>query len=120
VPLPKSAPAEGSQGAPGRNSCGPLNDPNRLNDRGQSTMDAGKQAFCPGTRLGSVLGRQGKGGFRVAWLIGDMPNRLAIIAWPLSTDAQLVCSSGLAVTFRLLWGPAELTEADFGRRFPRL
>jgi hypothetical protein len=83
-------------------------------------MDAGKQAFCPGTRLGSVLGRQGKGGFRVAWLIGHMPNRLSIIAWPLSTDAQLVCSSGLAVTFRLLWGPAELTEADFGRRFPRL
>jgi hypothetical protein len=43
-----------------------------------------------------------------------------MIAWPLSTDAQLVCSSALAVTFRLLWGPAELTEAVFGRRFPRL
>jgi hypothetical protein len=26
---------------------------------------------------------------------------------PLSTGFQLVCSSELAVTFRLLWGPAE-------------
>jgi len=31
MPLPKSAPAEGSQGAPGRILVGPLNDPNRLN-----------------------------------------------------------------------------------------
>jgi hypothetical protein len=30
-----------------------------------------------------------------------------LMSEPLSTGSQLVCSSQLAVTFRLLWGPAE-------------
>ena len=41
-----------------------------------------------------------------------------MIVGPLSTGPQLVCSSTLAVTFRLLWGPAELTEAGSADAFP--
>src|SRR4029077_14397849 len=92
----------------------------RRDDPGEPALDTGKRAFghtaCSCRYFEAP--REGRFPARLAWCQGS--RRDPLIFWPLSTGAQLVCSSLLAVTFRLLWGPAELTEAVLGRRFPRL
>src|SRR5262249_2273942 len=79
MPLPKSAPARAAKALRAEILVGPLNDPNRLNGAGMIVVSPPwtleNKLSALGTRLGSVLGRQGKAGFRVAWLIGPMPNR---------------------------------------------
>ena len=40
-------------------------------DRRQPALDAGKRAFCLLPALAGILGREGKGGFRVDWIAGD-------------------------------------------------
>ena len=86
----------------------PLSDPTRLNGCGLIlvnppwTLESELSVLLPA--LAGILGRDGKGGFRLDWLDPRGGAGRPVTLWPLSTAAQLVCSSALAGTFRLLVG----------------
>ncbi len=90
----------------------PLSDPARLNGCGMIlvnppwTLESELSVLLPA--LAGILGRDGKGAFRLDWLSREGAPRRPVTLWALSTRAQLVCSS---VIGRYVpppgWGPAE-------------
>ena len=84
-----------------------LERPERLNGCGLILVNPPwtleNELSCLLPALAGILGRDGKGGFRLDWLAGEKTLH-ARYSPALSTGTQLVSSSVLAVTFRLLWG----------------